>query len=88
MDTTFITDKGEFVKSLNGAIAAHDFYDHATGLVRTYCVASKGNWLVVLQTAIRDMYTQYGRRLHVVDTDNAPEFGRGLTGDFHTTSPS
>lgn len=76
VDTTF-----PGMPSLNGAICAHDFLCGRTGQVATFCVASKGNFLVVLQTAIQQMYTQYGQTLHIIDSDNAPEFGRGITGD-------
>ena len=51
------------------------------GQVRTFCVKSKGNFLTVLQTIVQVMYTQYGKRLDIIDTDNAPEFGRGEKGD-------
>ena len=90
--TTLITDRGPNIlyvdtkfpacgPSLGGATDCHDMLDHKTGLLRTFCVATKGNFLVVLQSAIQCMYTQYNRTLHVLCSDNAPEFGRGLTGD-------
>ena len=67
--------------SLQGATLCHDCIDHKTGLIKSFCVASKGDFLVVLQTVVQTMYAQYGNVLDIVHTDNAPEYGRGDKGD-------
>ena len=74
VDTWFAGD----VPSLAGATCAHDVMDAKTGMVKTFPMASKGGFLVVLQCIVQVMYAQYGRELHQLNTDNAWELGAGI----------
>ena len=65
--------------SLQGATLCHDAVCNTTGMCKTFCVSSKGDFKVVLQSAIITMYSQYNRVCHGVYHDNAPELGGGIT---------
>ena len=68
-------------ESLGGATCAHDVLDHKSGQVKTFPVRRKGNFLIILMHIIQTMYTQYGRTLHQINTDNAWELGAAANAD-------